>query len=176
METRTKSFSSIQQEVEQLIAELRKEPMQTVDLQPLCFRLTLNTTMAILFGRSIKDLERETNISEADFARSFDHAQHRLAQRGRLGDYFWLLGGRKFRGSCSMVQGFVDAIVAVALAERAEPTGNGSINSDRRDPDRSVFLQALISKTQDPTILRDQLINILLAGRDTTGCLLSWTL
>ena len=39
-----------------------------------------------------------------------------------------------------------------------------------------VFLDALIAETKDPKVIRDQLVNILLAGRDTTACLLSWTL
>lgn len=38
-----------------------------------------------------------------------------------------------------------------------------------------TFLHALAGFTRDPTVLRDQLIAVLLAGRDTTGATLSWT-
>jgi cytochrome P450 len=37
-----------------------------------------------------------------------------------------------------------------------------------------VFLEALAEQTRDPEELRAQLLNILLAGRDTTASLLSW--
>jgi cytochrome P450 len=37
-----------------------------------------------------------------------------------------------------------------------------------------VFLEALAEQTRDPEALRAQMLNILLAGRDTTASLLSW--
>ncbi len=37
-----------------------------------------------------------------------------------------------------------------------------------------TFLEALASETRDPIELRSQLLNILLAGRDTTASLLGW--
>ena len=38
-----------------------------------------------------------------------------------------------------------------------------------------VFVEALAQQTKDPLVLRDQCLNVLLAGRDTTGCCLQWT-
>ena len=37
-----------------------------------------------------------------------------------------------------------------------------------------IFLDAVAQQTRDPEVLRAQLLNILLAGRDTTASLLSW--
>ena len=101
---------SIQSEVKRLTETLAGS-RNVVDLQPLFFRLTLNITIAVIFGKSMEDLEKQAAISVTEFARAFDHAQHRLAERGRFGDYYWLLGGREFRRSCKMVHDFVDAIV-----------------------------------------------------------------
>lgn len=39
-----------------------------------------------------------------------------------------------------------------------------------------TFLHELASYTRDPKVLRDQLVAVLLAGRDTTASTLSWTL
>jgi len=39
-----------------------------------------------------------------------------------------------------------------------------------------TFLHALANYTRDPKIIRDQLIAVLLAGRDTTAATLSWTM
>jgi len=39
-----------------------------------------------------------------------------------------------------------------------------------------TFLHAIASHTRDRHLLRDQLVSILLAGRDTTACTLSWVI
>lgn len=38
-----------------------------------------------------------------------------------------------------------------------------------------TFLHALAGFTRDRKVLRDQIVSVLLAGRDTTACTLSWT-
>ena len=38
------------------------------------------------------------------------------------------------------------------------------------------FVDQLAKESSGPVILRDQLLNVLLAGRDTTACCLSWTI
>jgi len=170
METRSKAFADIQEEVERFVIKVKASSAGPVDLQPLFFRLTLDTTMAVLFGRSLDSSEVRGRGDETAFAKAFEHAQHQLARRGRLGDFYWLIDGKEFRRSCKAVHSFVDNIVAEALEETdSKASGEGSL-------ERYVFLRALISKTRDPIVLRDQLVNVLLAGRDTTACLLSWTL
>jgi cytochrome P450 len=37
-----------------------------------------------------------------------------------------------------------------------------------------TFLHALAAHTRDRKVLRDQIVSMLLAGRDTTACTLSW--
>jgi cytochrome P450 len=50
------------------------------------------------------------------------------------------------------------------------------LKTGKQDPNRRyVFLHALLQQTQDPYALRSELLNILLAGRDTTAGLLSNT-
>ncbi|MCJ1400858.1 hypothetical protein MMC11_004067 [Xylographa trunciseda] len=171
METRFKSFAGIQEQIEKFILMVKSTSDDgVIDLQPLFFRLTLDITMAVLFGRQLDTIESQSNRDEAAFATAFDYAQHKLAQRGRLGSLYWLINGPTFRRSCRVVHEFVDAIVAVALKE------SNSLPSHSEPAERYVFLKALISETRDPRVLRDQLVNVLLAGRDTTACLLSWTL
>ena len=62
---------------------------------------------------------------------------------------------------------FADEIVQEAIDELE--TGKQSADV------RYVFLHALLQQTQDPYALRSELLNILLAGRDTTAGLLSNT-
>ena len=169
LQTRTKSFGYMQTEVEKFIYALKQSHEQDLDLQPLFFRLTLDTSMAVLFGKPAKKSMIKGKIDESDFAKAFDHAQHGIASRAHLGNWYWLLGGRAFKRSCQTVHDFVDGIVAETLQETESGTKDNST-------DRYVFLRELIKRTRDPLTLRDQLLNVLLAARDTTACLLSWTI
>ncbi|KAI9042411.1 longevity assurance proteins LAG1/LAC1 [Aspergillus affinis] len=40
---------------------------------------------------------------------------------------------------------------------------------------RHTFIIDLYKELQDPVLVRDQLVHVLIAGRDTTACLISWT-
>ncbi len=129
------------------------------------------TTAAIL-GTSTNSLQDQGGKLGLAFANAFDTGQHYLAVRGRLGDLYWLFGGKKFRAACDFVHSFVDNIVADALnKKRVEPSSE--LEEEKQN---YLFIDALISRTRDPRVIRDQLVNVLLAGRDTTACLLSWTL
>ena len=143
-----------------------------VDLQPLFFLLTLDVTTAAVLGESTNSLQDQGGKIGLAFANAFDTGQHYLAVRGRLGDLYWLFGGRKFRLACDFVHGFVDNIVANALSKQGVESASG-LEDDKKN---YLFIAALIARTRDPKIIRDQLVNVLLAGRDTTACLLSWTL
>jgi cytochrome P450 len=141
-------------------------------LQPLFFRFTLNTTMFLLFGRSIDSLKMQSNADSADtgFANDFNLAQDYLARRGRLGGLYWLIGGSEFKHACKSVHIFLDGIIHKALeADRVSHFGE-------KNKANYVLLDELIEETKDPVILRSQLLNVLLAGRDTTACCLSWAL
>ncbi len=155
------------QPVEDLLQVLPKAS-GVVDLQPLFFRLTLDVTTAFLFGKSINSLLTPENSQEQTFAQAFDTAQSYVASRFRLLDLYWLIGGSKWRDACAKVHMFADQIIDQNLSnsETAEGQNDG----------RYVFLKSVAKASPDRAALRGQIINILAAGRDTTACLLSWTL
>ncbi|CAJ2507307.1 Uu.00g084930.m01.CDS01 [Anthostomella pinea] len=140
-----------------------------VDLQPLFFKLTFEITMFLLFSKHAYNLGEVTE-KESTFAGAFNLAQDYLAHRGRLGDMYWLFNDKKFHDACKICHDFIDATVGKALE-----AGKGNIDNDD-DEGNYVFIDALVQQTRNPTILRDQRLNVLLAGRDTTGCCLSWTM
>lgn len=138
-----------------------------VDLQPLFFRMTLDITTAFLFGESVESLRALESAGELTFADAFNTAQAYVIKRYRLLDLYWLIGGRTFRKACNDVHQFADQII------------NRNLSRDSRteeDQGKYVFLDAIAKSTLDRTSMRGQIINILAAGRDTTACLLSWTL
>ncbi|KAJ6103801.1 hypothetical protein N7486_004023 [Penicillium sp. IBT 16267x] len=147
-----------QTHIDNLLARL-SENSKDVDLQSLFFRLTLDTTTEFLFGKS--------GVSEGSrFADAFDVAQNYVVQRFRLLDLYWLIGGEKFRLSCASVYQFIDKIIESRDETKVE---------DAERKDRYVFFDAIAESSKDRAALRSQLLNVLLAGRDTTACLLSWT-
>ncbi len=138
-----------------------------VDLQPLFFRLTLDTTTSFLFGESTRSLKQPDAAGEQTFADAFNLAQEYVAKRFRLLDLYWLIGGRKFQQACKRVHDFADQIIQRNLSR-------DRIVDQKRNS--YIFLDSLAESTPDRVALRGQIVNILAAGRDTTACLLSWTL
>ena len=146
--------------VDNLLASLNSSK-RTIDLQPLFFKLTLDTTTALLLGRSVYSL-RADEINDAGnkaFAENFDIAQGGLAKRFRLAPWHSLYSPPQFRRSCSKVHQFVDEYIL----ERAVPKGKGNGQESSES-----FIDELAQVSNSKEMLRDQLLNILLAGRDTT--------
>ncbi|KAF2280400.1 cytochrome P450 alkane hydroxylase [Westerdykella ornata] len=148
------------------LIQIIQESKGTVDLQPLFFRLTLDTTTAFLFGESVRSLITPEAVGERTFATSFNTAQQWVTKRFRLLDLYWFINPPEFRQACQDVHKFADQIIDRNLS---------SNRTESSDSGRYVFLDTVAKRTKDRTALRGQIINLLTAGRDTTACLLSWT-
>jgi cytochrome P450 len=138
-----------------------------VDLQPLFFSLTLDTTTALLFGRSVYSLRAniDQDAENREFGESFAIAQDGLAKRYRLAPVQFLYYPASFRKACRTVHKFVEKYIEERSSEKNEELEG-----------TSWFMNQVAEASQNKTDLRDQLLNVLLAGRDTTACSLSWTL
>ena len=136
-----------------------------VDLQPFLSRFTLDVTTALLFGESVASLKNSNDSEKREFSEAFNLAQDCVAKRLRLQILYWLLGGRNYRRACKTVHRFADQIIDKQLSRRTQDTENEA---------RYVFLDSLAQNTSSRTSLRSHVINILVAGRDTTASLISW--
>lgn len=149
------------------LIQLIRESDRIVDLQPLFFRLTLDTTTAFLFGESTRSLLSPEIVGERNFANAFNSAQRWVVERYRFQDLYWMIDGRGFRRAGRDVREFADKIIDRNLQpNRCRTDGEG----------KQIFLDAVEQRTSNRAALRGQIINLLVAGRDTTACLLSWTL
>lgn len=133
----------------------------TIDLQPLFFRLTLDTTTAFLLGESTQSLRNAKDTRERSFATAFDTAQRWVIKRLRLAAVYWLIDSREFRQACRDIHAFIDQIIYRNISENSRRHG---------------FLYSLAQTTSAQCALRAQAISVLAAGRDTTASLLSWTM
>jgi cytochrome P450 len=104
------------------------------------------------------------------FATAFDSALSSLLMRVRLGKLLFLYRSPTFEKNCDTVHAFVDKFISKALKVRESRKGVEKTNE--RDG-KYVFLNELLKQTQNPIELRDEILTVLLGGRDTTAGLLS---
>ncbi|RDW67901.1 putative cytochrome P450 52A12 [Coleophoma cylindrospora] len=153
-----------------------------VDLQVLLFRLTLDSATEFLFGESVDSQVTEmpgyvssttvdTTRNASAFAVAFDRGQKSLATRARFEELYWLAKNQALKRDSKIVHDYLDHFVRLALSRNKEKLFE---NGSSGPKEKYVFLNALAAQTQDPIELRSQLLNILLAGRDTTASLLGW--
>jgi cytochrome P450 len=143
-----------------------------IDLQPLFFRLTLDSATEFLFGESVRSQDLYHADASADnktsFAYAFDRAQYMISIAGRYGSAYKMGHTKEFHQNVKIVHDFIDYFVQKALSQ----------STSEKNPDTTkdgyIFLDALSKETSDPIELRSQLVNILLAGRDTTASTLGW--
>ncbi|KAI1100875.1 cytochrome P450 [Jackrogersella minutella] len=137
-----------------------------VDLQPHFFEYTLSTTTDLLFGES------HTTLPKADrdeLRENFEYASLVSAIRLRLADLSWLYTPLKFRKACRVVRNWASFFANRAI-DYCEEYGEEAAR------EKYAFIVELWLDTRDRVVVRDQLLHVLIAGRDTTACLLSWTL
>lgn len=143
-----------------------------------CF--TLDCTTEIFFGKSYNSTETlyecdsqatATGVSDlpiTHFVEAFGRCQRTMADNlvlGRLGPYLMGAKGRRmFDQDRQTVLSFVREAVNHALASREAQVYKAA---------KTTFLQSLLANDQTPSDVESALVNILVAGRDTTASLLS---
>lgn len=146
-------------------------------MQKLFFLLTIDSATHFLFGESVGAmtpvsekggmLQKSAVGNAAGFAEAFNTAQDYLATRSRAQSLYWMINPQEFKDASKRVHEVVDYYVYLALEAKKNP--------EKKEGGRYIFREALAEETDDPKVLRDNMLNILLAGRDTTASLLSST-
>nr|P24458.1 RecName: Full=Cytochrome P450 52A3-B; Short=CYP52A3-B; AltName: Full=Alkane-inducible P450-ALK1-B; AltName: Full=CYPLIIA3 [Candida maltosa]AAC60531.1 n-alkane-inducible cytochrome P-450 [Candida maltosa]BAA02041.1 n-alkane-inducible cytochrome P-450 [Candida maltosa] len=168
---------ALEPHVQVLAKQIKLNKGETFDLQELFFRFTVDTATEFLFGESVHSLYDEklgvpppNNIpGRENFAKAFNTSQHYLATRTYSQMFYFLTNPKEFRDCNAKVhklaQYFVNKALDASEDEVAEKSKGGY-----------VFLYELVKQTRDPKVLQDQLLNIMVAGRDTTAGLLSFAM
>jgi cytochrome P450 len=138
---------------------------QTVDACDLFFRYTLDAATDFLLGKSVDSLVQE----QTRFAEAFNDVQHLQSLIAKSGPLNWIFPRRKFRQQIKIMDDFTNQYIEQALS-----LSQDELEKRTKNEEGYTFLHALASYTKDRTVLRDQLVAVLLAGRDTTACSLSW--
>jgi cytochrome P450 len=165
--TRYQDLERFKEHVDNLIASIPRSGV--LDLQPLFFSLTLDTTTALLFGESVYSLRAsiDQDAEHRLFAESFNIAQEGLAKRFRIVPWHFLYSPPVFKRACRRVHRYVERYI-----ESKDLRGDNIAPQEKS----SSFVDQVAAESENIAELRDQLLNVLLAGRDTAACCLSWTL
>jgi cytochrome P450 len=146
----------------------------TVDLQELFFCLTIDTATEFLFNHSSSTLrmvgQEGENNEDVAFAKAFGLAQEDITTRIRFGPLDRFRNKAKGEEAIQICHAYVEKYVDVALNFRKDMDEK---KTGSQQEERYIFIQELAKQTTNRSRLRDELLNILLAGRDTTASLLS---
>jgi cytochrome P450 len=142
----------------------------TVDLHELFFRLTMDTATEFLLGSSIYTLVTGNSEENQAFVNAINYSQRCLIDGARLGGLLPFYRDSKFDASNEICHKFIEKFVFKLLDSRKSVENGVTPNITTN---RYVFRKELAKVTNDPNELRDQVLNLLLAGRDTTASLLS---
>ncbi|KAJ7907101.1 cytochrome P450 [Mycena leptocephala] len=171
--------------------ERMKERMHAgypVDFQDLASRFTMDSATSFLFGSCVDSLAAPlpypsttsppppflvpASPDPADvFTAAYDTAINHISSRSRFG-WIWALfelTGDKTRAPMQVVDAYLKPIIAAAVARKHALGVDG-----RPKGEPETLLDELLNLTSDPKVLKDEMLNILLAGRDTTMSVLTF--
>lgn len=125
------------------------------------------------FGWQVEETDREfvsrTPVNE--FADAFNEVQRVQSIVARASKARKFIPKASFWKGLDVMNSFMNYYI-----QRALHLSPDELESQTKGEKGYTFLHALAGFTRDPKVLRDQLVAVLLAGRDTTASTLSWVI
>lgn len=166
---------SLEAHLQNLAKHIRKHQGQPFDIQEYFFRYTVDTATEFLFGHSLFGLMDESVglrpppdsfRGSGNFYEAFTRSQEICATRAWAQNLYPFVNPSDFKKNNNVVHEFAKHYINLALQLDQKEL-------EERSKDGYIFLYELVKETRNPKVLRDQLLNIMIAGRDTTAGLLS---
>jgi len=163
-----------------------------VDFQDAISRFTLDSATEFLFGKCVDSLSaglvypfNVTPVGNSvdnsqvanDFARAFADAQYIASRRFRR-SWLWQLFevfGDDTAEPMKVVNAYIEPILKDAI-ERANAAATQGEKSTSKLSDGDALLDHLVRITTDLAVLKDEILNIMIAGRDTTAGTLTFAI
>ncbi|PTB72894.1 cytochrome P450 [Trichoderma longibrachiatum ATCC 18648] len=140
---------------------------QTVDVCDLFYRMTLDAITDYLLGQSVESLDNPNG----EFTNAFTQVQRTQMLLAIFAPFQRFVPQAEYRKGIKVLEAFIQPFIEATLALTPEQLETIS-KSDRE----FTFLHHMALFSRDPKVIRDQLMAVLLAGRDTTAATLSWTI
>ncbi|KAH7316614.1 cytochrome P450 [Stachybotrys elegans] len=157
-------FECIEKHMCNFLARLPSDGSK-IDLQDLLYDFTMDTSTDFMFGYSTNTLVKPSPEA-LEFIESFTYSLFTAANRGRAGWVAFWLPNKKLNDAVWKCKRFIDHYMEEALAE-GKPKAS------------YVFMNQMVESGASHEYIRDQLLAMILGGRDTTASTLSalfWTL
>ncbi|KAF2110262.1 putative P450 monooxygenase [Lophiotrema nucula] len=132
-----------------------------IDLKEYLFDLTLSVITEFMLGPSASTASGDGQA----FTEAFNTAFKWISKRERLKAMYFLIDSFEFRRSCNEARALVDKIVS----------RTSKMVEDSAGMESKIALFRLMRDDSDAAEVRDQFLSLLLAGRDTSGSLLCWS-
>ncbi|KAG6261874.1 hypothetical protein E4U47_008086 [Claviceps purpurea] len=147
--------------------DMKKVNGQVLDIADLFYRYTLDVATDFLLGADVKSMSNP----KQEFAEAFNNVQrfHNLTSRARSLRH--LIPKFKYRSDLRIINDFLGRFIEMTLRMTPE-----EVESKDTSDKGYTFLHRLALFTRDRKIIRDQVVAVLLAGRDTTAGTLSWAI
>ncbi|GAA99618.1 uncharacterized protein L969DRAFT_102957 [Mixia osmundae IAM 14324] len=175
--SRLSDFTTFESHTKHLLSAIDHAPSDEIDIQDLFGRFTLDAGVEFLFGYNLDSMgEAYTPTSHAQsssFLRAFNEAQEASSTRVLQGDTFLLTEAfhNPMKAPMAVIRPLLDRVVDAALARRK--SADLSAEEAKIATEHATLLDYLLDITEDKTLIRSELLNILLAARDTTASLLT---
>lgn len=143
------------------------EEEEEVDLMPLVHDLTMDFASCFLFGESCGAMAQRREGREEGLAYWFDMGMKHVTLSMSFAGLHWIWRPKMYRRARAFVHAYVDGCISRAETRYWD---------EKKDVEKEkyVFIHALLEEMQDRQALRAEVLNLLLAGRDTTAALISW--
>ncbi|KAK3297594.1 cytochrome P450 [Chaetomium fimeti] len=138
---------------------------QTVDVMDLFYRMTLDVTTDFLLGGSVDSL----NNPKHEFVAAFQDVQRIQMLLTIMAPFRALVPTHRYTRGIRTLERFISPFIERTLSL---PPSDLTPNNNKE----TTFLHHLARTTRDAKAIRDQLMAVLIAGRDTTAATLSWTI
>ncbi|PNP55579.1 hypothetical protein THARTR1_04103 [Trichoderma harzianum] len=140
---------------------------QTVDICDLFYRMTLDAITDYLLGHSVDSLDNPNG----KFTTAFTKVQHTQMLLAILAPFRRFIPKAEYYKGIKILEEFIQPFIDATLTLTPE-----QLESISKSDKEFTFLHNMALFSRDPKVIRDQIMAVLLAGRDTTAATLSWTI
>lgn len=135
----------------------------TVDLQELLLAMSMDSSTDFLLGYSTGLLTENPLPDTREFTRAFGEAALKSSMKALVGPFLFKLPDRELDRNVKKVRDFVRYYLREVATEKAG-------NPKYQDSERAyVFLDELLKQDAPEEFVVDQILSVLIAGRDTTA-------
>ena len=159
-------------DIDDLISHIPRDG-STIDMAPLFYIHALNLATRLLFDEPLATLVPEFGSNPDRFLNAFRETNRGNELRFRMGRLLPLQPrDHKYESALKLLHTYADVFVHKALKFRKSWAAEKT-EENAKSGERYIFLRELAKDSEDPIILRNHLLGMLVVGSETTASLMT---